>query len=203
MTMVEEERRRYILESEVRQKRLEEIGRVARRREYEKSMVDTQQEEISKTLEEEKAMQQALLTMEQDRVRDRLHELRLQLQEDERKQRAEFQAALQGAEERIVAEERRRFIQIREELRSRASEQEKEIAAEHEKRMEELQREQKEEMDRIKEMIRKKVQLQEAQSLATKYTEGSATAAGQGSTGKSDDDSVLDRAKKTLARVEK
>jgi len=160
MNMVEEERRRYILESEVREKRLEELGKQERRREYEKSMIDSQQDEISKTLEEEKAMQQVLLTMEQDRVRDRLHELRLGLQEEERKGRSDFQSALQGAEERIVAEERRRFIQIREELRGRAADQEREIASEHERRMGALQVEQKEEMDRIKEMIRKKVQLQ-------------------------------------------
>jgi hypothetical protein len=58
MGMVEEERRRYILESEVREKRLEELSKLSRRREYEKAMVDQQQDEISKTLEEEKTMQQ-------------------------------------------------------------------------------------------------------------------------------------------------
>ncbi|GMH46755.1 hypothetical protein TrVE_jg6589 [Triparma verrucosa] len=198
MSMVEEERRRYLLESEVREKRLEEISRIGRRREYEKSMVEAQQEEIAKTLEEEKTMQQALLTMEQDRVRDRLHELRISLQEEERKERSSFQQTLQSAEERIVSEERRRFIQIREELRGRAAEQEKEIAAAHESRMQALAEEQQQEMDRIKEMIRKKVQLQEAQSLATKYTEG-AEGVGEGGSG---DDSVLERAKKTLSRVE-
>jgi len=172
MGMVEEERRRYILESEVRSKRLEELGRSARRREYEKKMVDQQQGDMVKTMEEEKQMQSVLLTMEQDRVKDRLHEMRMQFQEEERRERAQFQNALQGAEERIVAEERRRFIQIREELRERAAEQEKEIAAAHEERMRKLAGEQKEEMDRIKEMIRKKVQLQEASSLSSKYTEG-------------------------------
>ena len=44
--------------------------------------------------------------MEQDRVRDRLHELRLGLVEEERKQKSDFQNMLQGAEERIVAEEK-------------------------------------------------------------------------------------------------
>jgi hypothetical protein len=199
MNMIEEERRRYILESEVREKRLEELTKLGRRREYEKSMIDVQQEEVSKTLEEEKAMQQALLTMEQDRVRDRLHELRLQLQEEERKNKAEFQQALQGAEERIVAEERRRFIQIREELRGRAAEQEREIAAEHERRMSAMQAEQKQEMDRIKEMIRKKVQLQEASTVATKYDQSGSGGGGKGEAG-AGEDSVLERAKATLAR---
>lgn len=72
------------------------------------------------------------------------------------------------------------------------------IAAAHESRMQALAEEQQQEMDRIKEMIRKKVQLQEAQSLATKYTEG-AEGVGEGGSG---DDSVLERAKKTLSRVE-
>lgn len=142
-------------------------------------------------------MQQALLTMEQDRVRDRLHELRITLQEDERKERSAFQQALQSAEERIVSEERRRFIQIREELRGRAAEQEREVAEAHQVRMTALADEQRQEMDRIKEMIRKKVQLQEAQSLATKYAGGAPSEAEGGGTS-----SVLERARKTLDRVE-
>ena len=199
MAMVEEEKRRYILETEVREKRLEELARAARRREYEKAMLDQQQDDIAKTLEEEKAMQQALLTMEQDRVRDRLAELRLALQEDERTDRAKFQQALQSAEERIVSEERRRFIQIREELRSKSSEQERDIVLAHEERMKNLSTEQQAEMDRIKDMIRKKVQLSEAQHLATKYTEGgtkSPAKAGKGGGG----GDVLERAKATLGQ---
>jgi hypothetical protein len=169
MNLVEEERRRYLLESEVREKRIEELSRAARKREYEKSMLDAQEKEIERTMDEEKHMQQILLTMEQDRVRDRLHELRMTFQEEERNERSGFQRSLQGAEERIVAEERRRFLQIREELRERAVEQEKDVAMGHDRRMTALNEEQREEMERIKEMVRKKVQIQEASTLAAKY----------------------------------
>ena len=147
-------------------------------------------------------MQSVLLTMEQDRVKDRLHEMRMQFQEDERGERSQFQAALQSAEERIVAEERRRFIHIREELRNKASEQEKEIAAAHQQRMESLAGEQKEEMDRIKEMIRKKVQLQEAQSLSSKYTEGVGGGSGSGSgSGDRENSQLLQRARAQLEKT--
>ena len=191
-------------QSEVRSKRLEELGRAARRREYEKALIDQQQADMVKTMEEEKQMQSVLLTMEQDRVKDRLHEMRMQFQEDERGERSQFQAALQSAEERIVAEERRRFIHIREELRNKASEQEKEIAAAHQQRMESLAGEQKEEMDRIKEMIRKKVQLQEAQSLSSKYTEGVGGGGGSGSgsgSGDRENSQLLQRARAQLEKT--
>jgi len=61
--------------------------------------------------------------------------------------------------------------------------------------MRKLASEQKEEMDRIKEMIRKKVQLQEASSLTTKYTEGG------GGGGDGEDNEVLRRARAQLKKT--
>eukprot|EP00742_Colponemidia_sp_Colp-10_P013948 GILJ01015792.1.p1 GENE.GILJ01015792.1~~GILJ01015792.1.p1 ORF type:complete len:1219 (+),score=262.29 GILJ01015792.1:520-3657(+) len=117
LAIVEKERRRQALELEKQAERVRELNRLQSRRDYEERLLGIREEEAKQIVEEERQLQTLLLTIEDDRRKQRELEQELMQKEAELQEKAAFQRVLLESQDAVIAEERQKFALLREDLR--------------------------------------------------------------------------------------
>eukprot|EP00743_Colponemidia_sp_Colp-15_P009153 GILK01009987.1.p1 GENE.GILK01009987.1~~GILK01009987.1.p1 ORF type:complete len:1224 (+),score=348.36 GILK01009987.1:392-3673(+) len=134
LAIVERERRRQALELEKQSERVRELNRLQSRRDYEERLLGIREEEAKQIVEEERQLQTLLLTIEDDRRKQRELEQELMQKEAELQEKAAFQRVLLESQDAVIAEERQKFALLREDLRrqyTQTQEQEEQQRRQH------------------------------------------------------------------------
>merc|ERR1711871_209531 len=150
----------------MRERRMKELERLQRKRDFEEKVLEQHTAEVAKTKEEEAEMQKVLMTMEEQRSKDRAMELELLFKEQEVKERTAFQRALRAAETRVIEEERNKFNAMRDDLLKTTVETEASAVESHDKRMAEMIVERERALYTQKNELTAKAQLEAAKATA-------------------------------------
>eukprot|EP00937_MAST-01D_sp_MAST-1D-sp2_P004524 g4524.t1 len=122
MAIVEQERQRLALETEKRQRMIRDLELRQRRRQFEDKLRATQELETEEGAREEKQMQAMLLELEDERRKHKQMHLDLILEAQATEDKLAFARAQRESEAEIIARERARFDQSREQARAQQEE---------------------------------------------------------------------------------